>query len=485
MSPRIRKILFLAAVLGLVEGCGAVGTSTGNPSAPKAFPAGLAVASPFETVTAESAALAQTTPFVKGYADATAKIEAVLNGTTAADCRFDPALLSRVEDDAGCYGPSVAYENHPDTAGGPDGGVLPHGDVGLWTETDAATGHACAAAQLNRRMMAMRDRTLAALSALAGLICTATANGLLLPDDATLDLTTQMNAVGISSVTFNAATLSESTSSGGDTWSYHLDLSFDSFDAVVDLVHVPGGTEETYRGRLSYRIDQAGGFGGCPSSDQTYNGSLLYDRSAPDRLRMDARGANFCGQGTDGLADGLVDPSRSWASNFHLFVADFDPGSLDGDYSFSWQAGALDSNSRVLNATLESPSTDALSGQAFYGFGPPIDGTDGGIDGFICNWAGPGNDHTLKPLAQSQEMALSASTGKFTATASNITYAPVNACNYTAGSGFRYDRDGNGTIDAEVSVTNDLIDLLDADANGVFDAFQDAGFALPVAPSNF
>lgn len=483
MSQRIRKILFLAAILGLVGGCGAVGTSTGNPSAPKSFPAGLAVASPFETVTAESAALAQTTPFVKGYADATAKIEAVLNGTTAADCRFDPVLLSRVEGDAPCYGPSVPYVNHPN--GPPPDGVLPPGDVGLWTETDSLSGHACAAAQLNSRMTGMRDRTLAALSALAGLICTATVNGLALPNETSLDLTTPMNAIGIPSVTFNAATLAENTTSSGDAWSYHLDFSLGSLAVVVDLVHVPGDEEETYRGRLSYRIDRTDTvFGGCPSSDQTYNGSLLYDRSTPDRLRMDARGANFCGHGTDGLTEGLVDPSKPWATNFHLFIADFAPESLAGNYTFSWQAGALDSNTRVLNAVLEAPSSESLSGQAFYGFGPPIDGTDGGIDGFICNWAGPGNDHALRPLAQSQEMALSASTGKFTAATSNITYAPVNTCDYTAGSGFRYDRDGDGTIDAEVSVTNDLIDLLDADANGVFDAFQDAGFSLPVAPSN-
>ena len=115
-----KGILIALSLIGFLCGCSAVGTSTGNPSTPKAeaFPAGLAVASPFETVSADGVALllSQTTPFVKGYADAAARIEAILNGTTSADCRFDPALLSRIEDDAGCYGPEVVYENHPDYA---------------------------------------------------------------------------------------------------------------------------------------------------------------------------------------------------------------------------------------------------------------------------------------------------------------------------------------------------------------------------------
>ena len=486
-----KGILIALSLIGFLCGCSAVGTSTGNPSTPKAeaFPAGLAVASPFETVSADGVALllSQTTPFVKGYADAAARIEAILNGTTSADCRFDPALLSRIEDDAGCYGPEVVYENHPDYAGAlppaPQAdGALPHGDVGLWTGTDAGTGHACAAAQLNARMTAMRDRTLAALSALAGLLCTATVNGLDLPDESTLDLTAEVNAIGIPTVTFHQAALSEAASTEGDRWSYHLDMTAGTFNAVVDLVHLPGASGEVYRGRLSYRIDQTGAFGDCPSTGQTYNGSLLYDRSSAGRLQIDARSANFCGTGVDGLTEGLVDPAREWTSNFHLFVADFDPDSLAGDYSFSWQAGNRDSNTRVLNAVLESSETSS-TGRAFYGFGPPIATTDGGIDGFICNWAGPDGDHALRPLSQFQEMTLSTA-GTFDVADSNMTYAPVNVCDYAAGTGFQYDRDGDGTLDSEASVANDLVDLVDADANGLFDAFEDAGFDPPSPPAN-
>lgn len=503
----------VACVLLFVAGCGSgVGTSTGNPSTPKSeiFPQGLAVASPFETVTvaeSEEGALIldQVGPFRSGFADATARIEDILNGTALTHCRFDPLLLLRVETNAGCYGPEVAYTNHPDSIGAPPpapqlNGTLPTGDVGIWRETDAATGNACAAAQLNARMEGLRDKTLGALSGLASLLCTATVNGLPLPDDGTLDLTAEMNGLGISLLTFSEATLSESGEAGSETWSYHLAFNFNAFNAVVDLVHRPGDSSEVYRGRLSYRIDQVDLSGGhCPTTDRTFNGSLLYERSGTSRLQVDARGANFCGNGVNGLTDGLVDPSKKfnggtdpdgWADNFNLFVSDFNPDSLVGDHTFSWQAGNGDRYSRVLNAVLADGSSEALTGKAFYGFGDDVEATDGSITGFFCNWAGPegasSSGGVFKGLAQYQEMALSAATGLFAATSSNVLYAPINACDYDGTGAFRYDSDGDGVIDTDPAtpITNDLVELTDGDGDGVFDVIEATGFTLPVAPAN-
>jgi hypothetical protein len=91
-----------------------------------------------------------------------------------------------------------------------------------------------------------------------------------------------------------------------------------------------------------------------------------------------------------------------WANNFSIFRADFNPVNNAGTYAYSWQAGAGDSHSRVLNVGIAGP--DALQGDAWFGFGQSLlSGAElaGTINGFICNWAGPGADHSLIERARS------------------------------------------------------------------------------------
>lgn len=507
---RLRLLLGLFG-LSLQMACGsaAVGTSTGNPTL---FPTKLAIASPFDTDVENGSppALvtfpAQATPIATGYADATAQINQLLNGTEAADCRFDAALFLASHRNASCYGPQIPYENHPDAnPGDPNGdGTFPTGDVGFWTETDAATGHACAAAQLNARLEVLHDRSLAALMGLASLVCAANVNGIPLPDDSTRDLTSEMNALGVPAVAFTSATITESDTAEGEQWSYELELTYtrgsEEFKIVAALVHLPGASEEIYHGRLSYRInDTIDPAGGCPSTEQTFNGSLLYNQTS-DELQAEARGALFCGHDSVGTTEGVVDPSlkqdplsmpEGWANSFDIFTARFDTDSLVGDYAYSWQAGAQDRYTRVLNATVTEEGGD-FAGDAFYGFGDDIAATDGAITGFFCNWAGPQGSEQQKEasfrnLAQFQSMTLNEATGKFDVVTSNITYAPIYACDYDGTSDFRFDSDADGSIDTDPSapITNDLVELVDTNADGVFDIFEASGFALPEAPPNF
>ncbi len=502
-------VAFGAGSIGFATGCGsAVGTSTGNPTSPKAqaFPANLAVASPFETVetspsSLQTVALNQSAPFISGYDDAASSINEILNGTESGDCRFDPSLFLSHGGNANCYGPPVVYEGHPDALGPSDplyNGELPTGDVGIWTETNSSDGHACAAAQLNSRMDSLRDRSVAGLMGLASLICAATATDQTLPDNSSLDLTDAMNNLGINDTVFATAIIRHSDASGSDEWSYELDLTYtadsSSFTIVVELIHRPGTASEVYNGVLSYRInDRFDAPVNCPTTEQTFNGSLAYNRSSEDRLQAEVRGAQFCGHDADGLSDGIVDPANrfnpgsnpnGWANNFSLFTADFEPDSLAGNYSFSWQAGILDQYTRVFNATVRSDEESGLEGDAFYGFGDDVESTDGSIAGFFCNWAGPAGRGSFKNLAQYQSLSLNQITGKFEAGASQITYAPLNACDYDGSGTFRYDSDGDGALDTDPSapVTNDLVPLVDADADGTFDALEDVGFVLPITP---
>lgn len=509
MSWRMLSVT-LVSCLGLAAcggGSGAVGTSTGNPIY---FPSGLAIASPFDRTTSEDGTAAlnlrqkdQAGRFISRYEDATSRIDRLLQGSDPSDCLFDPVTFLTLPRDAQCYGPRIAYEAHPDATGPADpgyNGILPPGDVGLWTEADPETGHACAAAELNARLEFLRHRSVAALSGLASLICTARSNGLAIPQNATLDLVNETNRLGIPDVTFEEATITHSEATGRDEWSYSLRLSLTRngrfHEISVTLTHTPGPTGESYEGQLSTQVnEQIDPPGNCPSSEQTYNGSLVYDRPAADDLQVDLRAGHFCGHDSDGTTDGIVDPAKKydpetnptgWANNFSIFRADFNPSSTEGNYLYAWQAGARDGYTRTLNAvSSQGASDESLEGDAFYGFGDDIEVTDGGITGFFCNWAGPkgsfnrGTD--FRSLAQHQSMTLNQTTGKFDATESQITYAPVSSCEYDGASDFRYDSDGDGTIDTDPTEarSHDLISLEDRDGDGLSDAIAVTGFVLP------
>ena len=137
------------------------------------------------------------------------------------------------------------------------------------------------------------------------------------------------------------------------------------------------------------------------------------------------------------------------------------PVSGAGHYSYSWQAGVNDSHSRVLNVGLND--FDPMDGVAWYGYGQSFDNgaqDAGQINGFICNWAGPGNNHTLLNMAQRQSLIYSAATDQFVVSdgGSNITYAPTVACVYSSdeGGSFLYDRDLDGELGDESADTVDV-----------------------------
>ena len=213
------------------------------------------------------------------------------------------------------------------------------------------------------------------------------------------------------------------------------------------------------------------------SGDVTDNGSLHYVRSSATELSFQNRFGQFCGAGASGLTEPLpstagisgnvVSPGTrlvmTWGNNFSVFTADFDPTTLAGEYSYSWQAGYGDSDSRILNLNLT-----ASTGTAYFGYGPEFTtSTSGVIDGFYCNWAGPGG-HSKAQYAQKQTMTLAA--GLWGPDVSTITYAPTNSCIYDGSGSFTYDRDLSGVIDGS--------DVAIVSALGLFNGGADVSLAI-------
>ena len=155
----------------------------------------------------------------------------------------------------------------------------------------------------------------------------------------------------------------------------------------------------------------------------------------------------------------VVDRNAAWSDNFNAFTAEFKPSDLVGRFSYVWQAGNGDTNTRVLDLNMIRET----SGDAYFGFGSKVQTKiNSEILGMICNWAGPGNSHTLTAYAQRQHMVMETATDIFKPAAdspedaSDITYAPTNDCTYDGTGTFKYDRD----VDSPADLTDETAGTL-------------------------
>lgn len=510
---RQKSITWLSLIgsvsLSFLAACNTATTTSSDTStdtvatATTAFPSSLTVSSPLSYEEAASASVSSSlikavtsgSAYASSFALSTAEIEAILTASSSTACTFDPSDFLSVSNDAGCYGPTLQYEDHPDSGGIADG-QLPSGDVGIWSENDATTGNACAAAELNAQMEGVSLKTNAALKALASMICVVNTNGLTMPSESTLDITTEMNALGVTDTTFSGVSLTHAINAdGNDQYSYTVDFTYtpgaSPYDVSVAMDHIPGASTDEYNGRLNYAVNSYFTGGNCPGNDVTINGSVLYASASSAELALQAREGTFCGHDADGLTDGIVDPSlkynsstapNGWTDDFNIFTAEMDPSTMEGNYTYAWQAGFGDGNTRTFNVTVNS----SAEGVAFYGYGDDVEDTDGSIGGFICNWAGPSNSHTLQDYAQYQAMSLNTTTGLIESDSVNIGYAPTNSCDYDGTGSFTLDTDFDGLVDSDpaVVIANDLLALTDGDSDGVFDEIDASAFVLPVAPDN-
>ena len=489
---------------------GTAGTRVGNPenvSTSNAFPTDLAITSPLLT-TDSSANLTKmlttdnTQLFALDYEDFSSQIDAILEGDEISDCSFDITLFFNNSEDAECYGPQVSYQNHPD--GTPSSGTLPTGDLGIWSENEGSTNESCASAQLNSRIAGVSDKAFGAMQVLASTICVANNNSVTLSADTTSDLTSEMNSMTTENsidVTFSNADIYPTTNSDGNTmYIYNVELTYtdgsDTTEFTLNMKQVAGSSDGEYSGIINFKFNDdnfsgmnCSGFG---ATEVTKSGSLFYDVTSSN-VNFEYRTANFCGADQNPFASDMsldftnvvsssfdaTSSSNGWGDDGNLFIASFDPETGDGNYSYSWQAGYLDSHSRAFNVNLQTNSS-VQTGEAYFGYGYDLDdeNLDGSIVGFLCNWAGPGNNHStfLVEKAQKQVISYDSTNEIFTSDSSQlaITYAPTNSCDATAA--FLYDTDADGSLADETGsvVTNDLIDLTE---------ISSGDFTLPSGPT--
>lgn len=468
------------------EGQNASGTETLD----DVFPKGLALASPY----ASSGSSAKDGRAQSRYDALLNDIDGVLAHERALPDVFDPhAWIGRNRHDAQCFGPTVAYRNHPDGAdffGSP--GVtdpsLPSGDLGIWLVSEPVTGEACAAAALNRRLEAVFDPSSSALTLFAVIARSAIdshhnfAHG---PFDATAELT----SAGVSGIQFLHAELARETM---NTWRYEVRFSIEESgrtrEASLFAVHQGFGLG-AYEGSMGYVVDGPEadhvGFGAsCPNTTRKKAASIRYSRHA-NEVAIQSRSATFCGDAAPAMLQTALDaqvahpvlapmlsmdpqsPSNrnGWTDNFHLFVASFDATTREGNYAYAWQAGANDSNSRVFNFKMRD-RTDGTA-EAYYGYGAPMPRANGVIETFACNWTAIGGTRDAHPFAQRQSMVFEPASGLYVASeaSSDIRYAPTTSCAYDGQSNFVLDRNLNHDLSDENSAMPIATDLLDLDAN--------------------
>lgn len=417
---------------------------------------------------------------------------------------------------ADCYGPQLNYNNHPEASGGQQAnGQLPPGDLGIWIETESSSGEACVVAKVNNiigqfeALINMGTETVAATLGAASLEEDAAE----LPEAGeTLDLTEIANGAletAEAPVTLDEATITkqeEETEEGDPVFVTELEgetqaPNGDSFNFTTTLAHIPMGEEasaslnveddtattdsaaaaasisdETYCGTLTQAVsmesDEVGSVGNCgqfSTTGITRCTYLEYCKESSTSVTYHLRTAEFCGMDVDCVDVDPADKAGSantdgWANNFYYTVCQVNPEDGSGRCAQAWQAGMGDGATRVLNVEVEAGGEE---GCGWFGYGPDVAATSGvgSIDRMICNWAGPGNNHTGTQQAQKQCFTRDAD-GKFVSDSDTlaINYAPTTSCNKAAGN-FSYQVPNNSStlVSGATAVTNNLIDLDEID----------------------
>ncbi len=353
-------------------------------------------------------------------------LEVLIADTPPSSCAISLNLQNAGR--ANCYGPSVAWTDHE-----VDGtsGTWPGGDLGIWTDTEASSGEACVAAQLNAQMKGAISFIDTAQFITAGMACVANKNGYSLPSSpsSSLDLTSVMAGVvtiNSSTMTVSAAEILRDTndSSGNAVYVTTLAGTVGTKTFEIRLKHIPTAADDsTNKGKISVKVTDSGGPG------STDGASLEYEKSSSTAGKLLLKKINFNGASGNPYVSSTnysVDYTKLWNNNADYLLASINPANFTGTYAYAWQAGNGDSHTRTFNAIL-SESGGVVNGTAFFGYGPTMQVGPGSISGMICAWTGPDQNHT--PVSKVQRQDLSLSSGKFTVSGTtHTTFDPVAGC---------------------------------------------------------
>lgn len=434
-----------------------------------------------------------------------AYISEVASGTkvpTVANLGFDSFFASYLK--ATCFGPSVSYENHDDFVAGipAANGNLPGGDLGIWLARagDQTTGKPCSAAQLDSLIEPIKKRTNASMILSARMRALAIAAGGLPASGTSVDVTSAMDTLYQTllpatpvAITGSVTSATVSNAAGIYTYSFVAEAAGGGKNKKIVVQMTHDGTATNFTGNLTYAT--TGGYSctqvlGAAAGVKTNVGTIRYSKISDTETQVSARSSNICVAGTrdnvtstfsDYVAltsNNEIDPAviesanvKGWTqegSGFNRFAATYDPATLVGNFKFAWQAGTGDNKSRMFAMSVtRDGTTEELSAKAFFGFSGAMTDTSAGatdMKGMICNWAGPGNNHTPGDKFQYQSLKLAASSTEWdfaTGAGSNkITYAPTVSCSSTGT--MKFDVDASGALGAtEGNSVSDDLDVVD------------------------
>ncbi len=393
----------------------------------------------------------------KKHKDKVARLKAVLNSTDIGQCH--KAIPKKMKGSGGkyvsCYGPDLVYVNHPSDS---TDGTLPGGDLGIWTAyNDNTTQEACAVGQMNLLMDKIGRKVDLAMGITAMMICAAKNDGLTKPtiDGDALDVTASVAKTKISGrggMKVSEATLKRSkvASTGKIKYTSKLEGSF-TYNSTqqkfkIKFQHVPD-TDSTSSGATGEGLVQmwqdgvSATDGNCGSDPYDVVTSVAY-KNTSDNLSFRAVKAKFANSMTkneffDSTGEvvgtsSAANSSAGWYADFNVVRANIDKNGF-GKVGYAWQAGKSDGYTRTFNIKTVYNSADNQTGNAFFGFNPhPDNGSyrSTNIDRMICNWAGPGNNHTGVAKIQRQKLSYASTANVWKSIQDNITFAPTTSCDF-------------------------------------------------------
>lgn len=527
-------------------GAGATTTATAETSTAATVPSDLVLSSP-TAGTSSTANLAvgkslkveDDSSEGSDFASKKEALQALIEGDGA--CSFTPKFTPPSQ--PACYGPAIAYSNHPDGSGGQS---LPTGDTGIWSESVADTGEACAAAQMNYLIDKVATRVDNMVSLFGAMACAGRKASVTLPAvGETVNMLEAMTAnVSLSRMTITAASVTRQAddADGNPVYFSTLAISIVRPDDVTEsgtiyLKHIlTAADNSTYKGKLSMVLtaNDSAYLGNCSSSGLTglaRAGVVSYSKTSASNMVYALDYADFCGQDTNPFdsnydidasnklvvtqnngggeappqnggggtppaqnlakVDSSTENLDGWGNNWNHGIFQLNPADGTGSVAFAWQAGAMDGYTRVLNVTVAANADGSAGGNAYFGFGPDVAEDDvGSISGFFCNWAGP-NGHistqsTPTDLVQRQVLERAVGGTMFTSNAAQlaITYAPTISCSSSAGANFQfYAAEPMGqSAGTEIPMDNNVTTANTAVTHNLITT-GDMSFTVPTAPT--
>ena len=470
-------------------------TTTTDSSMVTAMPSNLSVSSNTESGASVSSRTAgrtssseiSDTSDPKKHKDKVARLEAVLNSDDINQChKAIPKKMKGSGGSVNCFGPELAYVNHP--SDNSSDGTLPTGDLGIWTAySDNTTQEACAVGQMNKLLSKVGRKVDLAMGITAMMVCAAKNDGLSKPavDGAALDVTASVaktkvkdkrGGMVITSATLKRSTVASTgkkkyTSKITGSFSYTLDDgTTDNQSFKIKFQHVPeaDSTDSVKAGEGLVQMwqEQDETDQNCGTEGFDVVTSVAY-KNTSDNLSFRAVKARFSDNMTKSeyfdssgevVGTSITDnASGGWCADFNVVRANIDKDGF-GKIGYAWQAGKSDGYTRTFNIKTAYNSADNQTGNAFFGFNPHPDNSSGtnkyrstNIDRMICNWAGPGNNHTGVAKIQRQKLSYASTANVWKSIQDNITFAPTTSCDFDNSSYSTTTFGGSGA-----SITNNL-----------------------------